>query len=182
MKLKTKNALRALAKHLGLQVRFVDYFTPDIRGKLLPREKRILLNAHDPKCEHVFTLLHEIGHFVVHCGARRRKYHPRIFDVNWRNDWLASFSSVVRRYFRQRFNSSSGKEWEADLWAMCALIIFSNRFGARPELNAFLERHPEKINLFLLAVLGSVYSEVKTRFVNISRTILTPCRQLVSAP
>jgi len=62
MKYTTKNILRELAKQLGLNVKFVHYFANNTHGKLLPHEKRILINANKPRYEHVYTLLHEVGH------------------------------------------------------------------------------------------------------------------------
>ena len=50
MKHRTKNMLRAMAKHLRLKVKHVDYLGEDIQGVLLPNEGRILINAHKPRC------------------------------------------------------------------------------------------------------------------------------------
>ena len=174
MKHKTKNTLRALARHFGLKVKFVSYLPADVQGKLLPREKRILINAYKPRCEHTFTLLHEIGHYVQHVLTPRRAYHPRVFDLHWKNDFLAEFSKFVRRYFRFIFNKQSGKEWEADLWAMCAFIYLAKAIGCQDELIAFVKRHPEKTNIFRLAAWGAAYCGIKTRIKNASRYFLLP--------
>lgn len=174
MKRKTKNILRAMAKHFGLKIVYVSYFPPDIHGQLLPRERRILVNAHQPRYEHIFTLLHEMGHYLQHVLTPRRTFHPRIFDIELKIKFFANVATRVRRYFRFAFNNTSGKEWEADLWAMCAFIHLARAIGCREELLAFVNRHPEKRNVFLLAACGTVYCGIKTRIKNISKYLLLP--------
>jgi hypothetical protein len=174
-----KNTLRAMSQHLGIKVQFVHYFGDDVHGKLLPREKRILINARKPKIEHVYTLLHEIGHFMLHFKNLPRIHHPRIFDINWRAAWLARFNSIVRRYYRFIFNKESGKEWEADVWAMCAFVYLARHFGFRQELMSFLNRHPEKTSIFLLAAYSFVYSRIKSRMKKVARTITLPFQAIL---
>lgn len=162
MKHRTKNTLREMAKHLGLKVKFVSYFSDNVHGKLLPREQRILINARKPRCEHIFTMLHEIGHFLIHFQNAPRKHHPRFFEIHWKTEWLACLCSRIRRHLRYFFNKEGGKEWEADLWAMCAFIYFAKRIGCRDDLLTFLDRHPEKSGSFFLAAFGVAYSDAKT--------------------
>ena len=163
MKHRTKNALREMARQFGLKVKFVDYLTNKDHGKLLPREKRILINAHKPRYEHIYTLLHEIAHFVLHIKNPFRKHHPRFFDINWSWNWLANLCSKVRRYMRFIFNKESGKEWEADLWAMCAFVLLAKITGCRDELRVFLQRHPKKLNQFRLVKIAVFCAEIKAR-------------------
>ena len=160
MKHKSKNTLREMATLLGLKVRFVSYFSAGTHGKLLPRERRILINAHEPRCEHVFTLLHEIGHFLIHFQNAPQQRHPRFFDIHWKIKWLAEAFSTVRRYLRFIFNRKESKEWEADLWAFCAFIYFARHLGCRRDLLAFVDRHPEKSSRFYLAACGVAYAGV----------------------
>ena len=163
MKIRNKNILRELAKYFGLKVVFVSYLGNDIHGKLLPRENRILINAHKPRCEHTFTLLHEIGHFIIHFKSLPRKRHPAFLDIHWKAKWLEKLFSHGRRYFRFIFNKKSGKEWEANLWAMCALI-YLKKFIGRSHLSAILKRHPELTWDYRLAVTGVIIAETKKRF------------------
>jgi Zn-dependent peptidase ImmA (M78 family) len=53
---------------LGLRV----HAAPDLgaSGLLVPRDRLILINADEPVERQRFTVAHEIGHWVVHCGAR----------------------------------------------------------------------------------------------------------------
>jgi IrrE N-terminal-like domain len=159
-----KNTLRELAKHIGLKVKFVTYLPDAAHGKLFPREKRILINAHKPRNEHIYTLLHEIGHFVTHFKNPTRKFHHRFFDLNWKAEWLAKICAQFRRSLRYFFNKESGKEWQADAWAMAAFVILAKRFGFRDELRIFLKRHPEKVNFFRLLKVCSIYCDLKTSF------------------
>jgi len=133
-----------------------------------------LINAHKPRCEHVFTLLHEVGHYLIHFKNRPRKHHPRFFDLHWKAEWLALACSKVRRYFRFIFNKQSGKEWEADLWAMCAFVYCAKCIGRRDELRAFLDRHPEKSKLFLLVAIAVAYNDTITRLKRIRHALAMP--------
>jgi len=153
-----------MAGFFGLKVRFVDYLGDGDHGKLLPRERRILINAHKPRHEHIYTLLHEIGHFILHFKNPIKKRHPRFFDIEWKMEWLAILCSKVRRYIRFIFTKESGKEWEADLWAMCAFVYLAKITGCRNELRRFLQRHPEKLNHFRLVKIAMLYADLKTRF------------------
>jgi hypothetical protein len=174
MKYRIKNTLREMAKHFSLKLRFVDYFDDQTHGKLLVREKRILLNARKSRIEHVFTILHELGHYVLHYLAPRKTYHPKIFESKWLGQLLPDFCRAIRRYFRFIFNNNTGLEWEADLWAMCAFVILAKQIGCRKELMEFLKRHPEKTNLYLLAAGAFAYDHVKTRAASFSKCIWLP--------
>ena len=163
MKLRKKNILREMAGHLRLKVAFVGYFDDQTHGKLLPREGRILINANKPRQEHVFTMLHEIGHFLLHFKNPPRKHHPRMLDVAGKIEWLANFCKHIRRQLRFYFTKKSGKEWEADLWALCAFAYLARHFGFQDELHSFLDRHPEKRWSYRLVRTAMVYSDCKQR-------------------
>jgi hypothetical protein len=167
MKFTTKNALRKTAKDLGLKVKFVDYLPEDIHGKLLPRERRILINANKPRCEHVYTLLHEFAHYLLHFKRiKPHRHSPWYLNINWKSDAIARIAAKVRRLVRFVFHSEHGKEWEADLWAMCGLI-YLNKFFGDSVLTAFLNRHPEKKWLYRLAAISTVVSDAKKRITKI---------------
>lgn len=179
MKGTSNKFLRAMAKSVGLKVRFVDYLDNGTYGKLLPREKRILINAHKPRYEHKFTMLHELGHFQEHVLKNpHRKRHPRIFDIRWNFALWTKLASLARRYFRFHFNKESGREWEADLWAMCAFVYLAIDFGCRDDLMEFLNHHPEKNRLFWLAVCGVIYAKTKERIANAFKFLAAPFRAL----
>ena len=99
-----------MSKYIGIKVKFVDYLGDDVHGKLLPREKRILINARKPRTEHIFTLLHEIGHFLVHVKKTHTLRNPRFLEIHWKSERLANFFSKVRRGVRFFRNRQSGKE------------------------------------------------------------------------
>jgi hypothetical protein len=163
MKHRTKNTLRAMAEKIGLKVVFVSYFGDDVHGRLLVREKRILINAHKPRTEHIFTLLHEVGHYVQHVLQPNRKHHPRLCDVRWKIELLENLCKKLRRYFRFIFSKEASKEWEADLWAFCAFICLAKQMKCKKDLMAFVDRHPEKTKTFYLAALGVTLGGIKNR-------------------
>jgi len=170
MKQRKKNILREMARHLRLKVAFVSYFDDQTHGKLMPREGRILINANKPRQEHIFTMLHEIGHFLLHFKNPPRKHHPRVFDVAGKIEWLANFCSNLRRQMRFHFNKASGKEWEADLWALCAFAYLARHFGFREELFSFLQRHPEKQWSYRLVKSAMFYCDCKKLIANAYKT------------
>jgi hypothetical protein len=174
MKHKTKNTLRAMADHVGLKVKFVSYFGADIHGKLIPHERRILINANKPRCEHIFTMLHEIGHYLNHVLNPHRKHHPRWADLEWKTKWIQNFCAILRRKIRRFFNKESNKEWEADLWAICAFISLSKSADCKDDLCAFIKRHPEKLGLFMLAGIGVAYCANKQRITKPFKMLLKP--------
>ena len=159
MKHRVKKTLRELTTHFGVKVKYVGYFGAETHGKLMPREKTILINAHKSRPEHVFTLLHELGHYVLHVLNPYRKFHPRWCVLNWRVQFMANFCSKIRRYMRFNFRKKAGREWEADMWALCAFWLLARRFGAREEFFAFLKRHPEKHWKFVLVGTVTIYQD-----------------------
>jgi hypothetical protein len=108
-------------------------------------------------------MLHEIGHYIHHVLNAHRKRHPRIFDIRWNINLMVNLSKKMKRYFRFMFHKESGKEWEADLWAMCAFVYLAKRIGCRDELTSFLNRHPEKKWMYRLVTSVIVYCDCKTR-------------------
>lgn len=174
MKRKTKNILREMARHLGLKVVFVSYLTSGVQGILLPREKRILINAQKPRCEHVYTLLHEFGHFLVHfkkCAPHR--LNRWYLNLDWKFEAMAAFASRLRRHLRFNCNKQSGKERDADLWALCA-ILYLQKHLEPSYLRDFLARHPEKAGLTILAASGILYTNIKQRTKTAFQMVLKP--------
>lgn len=173
--------LRALARDFGVKIVHVHYLGSDVYGKLLPREKRMLINARQPRHEQVFTVLHEIGHYFCHVQNQYRNRYPKFLDRNWKFDGLIEFIARVKRSMKYGFAKTSGKEFEADLWAFCAFIYFTRQLGCQKDLLIFLDRHPEKTRIFLLAMAGTLYSDAKkflgdakTRLQNFPETHLAP--------
>jgi hypothetical protein len=174
MKHHTKNVLRSMARHFGLKIVYVNYFGDDIHGQLLPREKRILINSRKPRYEHIFTLLDELGHFVIHVVKFHKIPSPRYLDIHWKSARLAKFFSKVRRSMRFYLRKHNGKEWEADLWAVCAFIYLAKLLDLRDELRAFQNRHPEKASLFMLAAFGVFWGGIKSRVQKCYKSVLSP--------
>jgi Zn-dependent peptidase ImmA (M78 family) len=66
---------------LGLAVERQDL--GDVSGKLLPAERRILVNAAEPETRQRFTIAHELGHWVCQCvgAASPQPVYCRAEDV-----------------------------------------------------------------------------------------------------
>ena len=84
--------------------------------------------------------------------------------------------SKIRRYVRWIFNKESGREWQADLWAMCAFMFIAKSCGCQHDLKSFTNHHPEKLPVMALAALAVAYGGIKARFNRFSRLILLPFR------
>ena len=174
MKFTTNSFLRAMARHLGFQVKFVGYLPDNEHGRLIVLERRILINAHKPRFEHIFTVLHEIGHIMMHVRNQNRVcQHPWLHRF-WNIEWIDSFVAKVRRHVRRLFNKDEAREWEADLWAMCAFFYIVGIFGNKNDLLTFLDHHPEKTKLFFLVGAIVTYTNLKIRIKKISQRLLTP--------
>jgi IrrE N-terminal-like domain len=178
MKYTTKQALRVMTKQLRLKVKFVDYFPDDTHGRLIPREKRILVNARKPHYEHVFTILHEIAHYVLHVLKKNLLLMPWYLKRRWESASLAKMIRLLRRYVRFRFSTERSKEKQADLWAFMAFILVAKCAGTSSELRAFVDRHPEKFWIFYSAALAVAYGGIKTRIHNMMHTLLIQFRSL----
>lgn len=166
MKYKTKNILRAMAQYLGLTIRFVDYLGDETHGKLLPREKRILINANKPRFEHVFTLLHEFGHYSIHFKQVAPKMYDRWYlNRRWSIQAVLKFAQRLKRTIRYQIYKRGGDEWEADLWAMCA-FVYLNKKTSRADLDAWLKQHPEKRSDYRLVLIATVFCDTKKRVTN----------------
>ena len=178
MKYTTKQALRVMTEQLRLKVKFVDYFSDDTHGRLIPRERRILINARKPRYEHTFTILHEIAHYVLHVLKKNLLPMPWYLKRRWESARLAKIVKLLRRYVRFIFSTGSSKEKQADLWAFMAFILVAKCAGTSSELRAFIDHHPEKSWIFCSAGLVVAYGGIKTRIQNIPRTLLIPFRSL----
>jgi hypothetical protein len=165
----TKKVLREMLRQLGIKAKFVHYFAENVHGKLLPSERRILINASKHRDEHVFTVLHEIAHYVLHFKRRaNRRLCPWYLKINWKIDAVAAFFSKVRRGVRLYFNCDKGKEWEADAWAMCGLV-YLKKFAGFSDLPTFLARHPEKQRMYWYATAAVTYTGVKSRISGVAQ-------------
>lgn len=100
------------------------------------------MNRSLPHCEQAFTIAHELGHYLNHHRTRRR-FFPKVLDREYQSQRVASLAYRTQRALYFIFT----KEWEADLYAFCLLF----NLGAGNDIKAFLERHPQKMRMCVLA-------------------------------
>ena len=120
----------------------------------------IAVNRNHPHCEQVFTIAHEIRHFISDHKRPRRKFRNRLLDRQYQSPTAKTCARYVRRF--------TGKvlpiEREADMFAMSWLV---QREGGKVLLE-FLDRHPEKKWLFRFILVDSLvklpFRLVKTLF------------------
>ena len=156
-----------------MKVKFVDFFPDDVHGKLLPREKRVLINAHKPRYEHTFTLLHEIGHLVIHFITPHRKHHPRFLEIAWKNEWLDDLCSKGRRIMRRLYSRDTARNGRL-IFGRFALFYLANATGCRDDMLSFLDHHPEKFWAFMLAAGSVFYCGIKYRITKPFKMLLKP--------
>ena len=115
-------------------------------GYLDPHEdaRFIIINRNQPHCEQVFTIAHELAHYLLHHKTRR---FPTIAVLIYlvgrmsKSKRATNFSHRIQQFVRKIF------ELEADLNAMCTLI----NSDAMDDIKNYLKRHPEKKLLFIFA-------------------------------
>jgi hypothetical protein len=168
MTLKTKLNVRAAADYYGLKIEYASNLSPKVAGLLVPIESphTILVNANHSKSDHVFTILHEIGHYILHVERSHRVRLPWYLRRQWQSKRTIRFSRSLRRIQSRIMNP----EMQADAWAFCALL----QFGAIDDAKAICTRYPEKTWMFLLAVAGSIYNRIKLRIQRVIRRICQP--------
>ena len=109
-----------------------------------PKTEYIAINSRLPRYEQAFTIGHELGHYVKHHNQPRHRYIPAVLDRKYQSERLAFAASRARRFIKFKFN----REWDADLYAILLLI----GIGEIKNLSAYVERHPEKMKLYAVAL------------------------------
>jgi hypothetical protein len=132
-----KLTLKQITDHCGLAIEYVDDIPSTVPGYLdESRSPRFIAINHSlSPNEQLFTIAHEIGHFVLHHGKARRYYHSFILDRHPNNPFLDRFLAILRRYARIHYN----RDWEADGYAILLLV----GLGETEALATYLEHHPE---------------------------------------
>jgi len=164
---KTKQFVRAIAHHLRLRIKYANMI-PKVAGFLDPSKasRTIVINATKSKSDHVFTILHEIAHYILHYERSHRMRLPWYLTRQWNANPMARFSKATKRLVSRKLNP----EWQADMWAMCALL----HIGAADDFQAILTQYPEKTGLACLCVAGTIYAGIKSRLKKAFRRICHP--------
>src|ERR1700722_6232149 len=108
--------IQHLADHCQLAIEYVDDLPLEVPGYLDPSPipRFIAIDRRLSRNEQVFTIAHEIAHFVLHHGKPRRNYYPFILERHPDNQFLAQVLALMRRYIKLHTH----RDWEADLWAI----------------------------------------------------------------
>jgi hypothetical protein len=152
MNKRTAKILRGLAEHIRVKIKYIGGMPDGFFGFADPRSRIIAINANKPHDEHVFTILHELAHFLLHFDQPYRLLAPRWVDRPYKSTFMVENTYKLKRMLRRRF----GREWQADLWALMAFPMV----GTPDELGTFFSRHPRKMPLFFL---GAAF-HAKARF------------------
>jgi hypothetical protein len=133
--------------YLGLHIEYRDDLPPDNAGFLDEHDEPqyIAVNSSLPHCEQAFTIGHELGHYVKHHNRPLRRYFPAVLDREYQSQKATYVATHIRRFLYFKFD----KEWQADLYAFCLLFTI----GAGNDIKAYLNRHPVKMRMCLLAAM-----------------------------
>jgi len=164
----TEQGLSRFAEYFDLQIEYVDDLPDNVPGFLQPGLdlNYILINANKPRSDQVFTIAHELAHYVMHLNRPPKDFAPWYLKIQWENKWLSKFSRMASRWLRLKLTP----EWQADVWA----FIFLFHIGARDDLIAITEMYPKKSGMFWYAALFVTYHGITQRIKNFFRGLFTP--------
>ena len=141
---KIQKLLCDLAQHAGTELIFADGLPTRFYGCQHTEAPIAVINSDLPQCEQIFTILHEIGHFVLHHKKPHSLPIPALINRPYENKHLAEATYKIKRALRVSF----GQEWQADLWATCAFF----EIGCPDDFHEFFKRHPRKMKLFPIII------------------------------
>jgi len=164
----TKLAIRALTSQLRLKVKYTGTLPGKVPGFLIFNggSGTIVINATKSASDHAFTILHEIAHYILHCICSHQMRLPWYLTRQWKSNLMTRWSKTTKRAVSRKFNA----EWQADMWAFCALL----HIGATDDFQAILAHYPEKSGRACLCVAGSLYAGIKSRLKKTFVQILHP--------
>lgn len=138
-----------LASFYGLSVELLD-LPANNAGYLDPHDdpQYIAVNRNLPQCEQVFTVAHELCHYISDHKRPRRRYPNQFLNQQYESRPAKLFVRDVRYLL----NKIVPPEREADMFAMSWLV----QSGDRKNLKEFIDRHPEKSWLFLFVTLDTL--------------------------
>jgi len=154
---RTKQIVRGLAANNDLRIKYVSDLPPTVHGFLDPSKasRTIVVNANKSKSDHVFTILHEIAHFILHFERSHRMRLPWYLTRKWKSERMIQFSKELMQVVLRKLNV----EHQADIWAFCALF----QIGATDDAQAIVAHDSEKRWTFRLAFASSIYAGIKHR-------------------
>lgn len=162
MKPEIQKKLCEVARIAGTELHFAEGMPVRFYGCQHTDSPIAVINSELPDSEQIFTILHEIGHCVLHYKKDHKLPIPSFINRPYENELLSDAAYKTKRMLRQKLNS----EWQADCWALCAFL----QLGAREEFQDFLRRHPEKVKLVLVAIPGIW----KARLVKALKKLMSP--------
>jgi hypothetical protein len=165
---RTEQWLNKFADYFGLQIEYVFDLPDNVAGVLQsgPDPRYIIVNARKSRSEQAFTIAHEMGHYVMHHDRPPWDILPWYMKIQWKSPLMSKASRTLNRWVRRKF----GVEWQADLWAFMLLCLI----GARDDLLAINENHPEKSLTFWCTCLGLAYAGIKRRITGFFQKIFNP--------
>lgn len=66
-----------IAKNLGIEVKFGNFSDAGVDGAFIRKNRIIYINTHTPYKRQVFTISHELGHYLLHDNKEQEKFYRR---------------------------------------------------------------------------------------------------------
>jgi hypothetical protein len=165
---RTELILKALAEHHGLEIEHVDDLPDKVAGFLQSGSdpRYIFVNARKSPSEQVFTIAHELAHYIMHLDRKPWVIRPWYLKIKWKAPLAVRISRTLTRLVRIHY----GPEFQADLWAYVILW----QIGARDDLLAITEMYPKKNSLFWLSSWGVIYGGLKRLIKSLFQRMFNP--------
>ena len=142
---KTMKLLSGVAKCAGLEIESPDDASIRISGFQHGDTSVVFISTKQPDSDLIFNILQKIGQVATHPDNSPLPF-PWYINRPYENESAGEVVYKTRRILQQKLNL----EWRANLWALCAY----RQIGCPHEFKDFLTRHPEKLKLMLLLLLG----------------------------
>ncbi len=121
LKPEIQDKLTGIAKSVGLELEFVEGLPVRFYGCQHVEVPLAVINSDQPQCEQIFTILHEIAHYELHC--------KRTFTIKTRFSQCCIPSQLLAEiaYRAKRVCGQFGREWQADGWALTAYFLLVSK-------------------------------------------------------
>jgi hypothetical protein len=145
-----------IARQAGTELHFAEGMPISFHGCQHTEAPIAVINSELPDSEQIYTILHEIGHAMLHYKKDYKLPIPWFINRPYENEFLSDASYKTKRILKQKMNA----EWQADCMALCYFC----QLGARQEFQEFLQSHPEKTKLMLVVIPSILKNRLVSAF------------------
>jgi hypothetical protein len=136
--------LSKFAECAGVEIEFPEGSPIRITGRVNDEPFPIAVKPDQPDCDLLTSQNHQLWPF------------PWYLDRPYQNEFLGDAVFKTRRILKQKLNL----RWRSKYWAICVYC----QTGWHKEFGTFLKRHPEKMKLWWLFLLGLLRAQSLQNF------------------